>query len=312
MRYHRDAHNKSVQKKTPPAQNYPPVTAQQPPQDRDGLENSPLGNLAAELRLAIIQYRIQNLQKVGIVAKATLQDEDSPVSAASPGESSLVFASRSALSKTCYELHTQYANQLQFQLMNCKIPSLALQVVDFDFSPFTRDLFPNFKDSHREYFNARPGAITIHLTLTPSFFARHEGERGRTMWLALRDVEREQKKRGLSQWLEWRKVQEKAGKQVSVAYRLERNYAVEGVEDREALRMFLLLFDPLSKGEGELGGIWPEVRRVFKVIKDLEDHKAQEAEVEEEYLDEGMEEAQVEEEQLEEEEEELEEEDYSD
>lgn len=196
--------------------------------------------------------------------------------------------------------------------MKCEVPSLHLHVRNFDFAPFINELFPKFEDSHRAYFNARPGAITIHLTLTPSFFSRGVGEQELMEWLAGRDLERTRWKTGFIQWLEWREVQEDAGKKVSVVYKLKRNADVEGVEDREALRMFLLLFDPLSKGEGELGGIWPEVRRVFKVIKDVEDREAQEAQEEEEDLREEEVEPEPEEEEEElEEEEDLEEEQYS-
>ena len=76
----------------------------------------------------------------------------------------------------------------------------------------------------------------------------------------------------------------------------------EGVEDREALRMFLLLFDPLSQGQGELGDIVQEVIRVFKVIKDREDREAQDA-VKDLKEDSECEESDEEEEDLEEEEE---------
>jgi hypothetical protein len=334
MRYHRDAHNKSVQKEISPAQNKPTgtkrkrtaaqnnpagatqrtlaapkhsvsapnntpsalektvsaqddssVTAEQPPTNRNGLENSPIDSLPVELRLAIIQFRMQNLRKVTIVAKSLLQKKVNPSS-----KPALVFATKSALSKTCYDLHVQHATELESRFMKCEVPSMHLHVRNFDFEPFTSELFAKFEDSHRAYFDARPGAITIHLTLTPSFFSRGVGEKELMEWLAARDLERTLWKNGLSQWLEWRAAQEEAGKKVSVVYKLKRNANVEGVEDREALRMFLLLFDPLGRGEGELGGIWPEVRKVFKELKDKEDEEAQVSEVESEVEEEDLEE----------------------
>jgi len=353
MRYHRDAHNKSVQKENPLAQNNPtgtkrkrtaaqnnpasakkrplaspehtisaledtdsdqentltvqnnpPVAAAQPQNDRNGLENSPIKTLPAELRLAIIQLQLQNPRKVAIVAKSTIDDEDDVVLAATSSESSLVFATRAALSKTCHDLHVRYADELESQVMSCKIPNLDLHVRDFDFAPFIRDLFRNFKDSHRAFFNAGPGVVTIHLTLTPSFFAREGGEIGKMRWLAGRDVQRTKNEIGLSRWLKWRAAEEKAGRKVNVAYELKRNADVEGVEDREALRMFILLFDPYSKGEGEIGDIVREIIRVYRDIKDREDHEAQEgleevSEQESEYESEDESEEELEEEMME-------------
>jgi hypothetical protein len=252
----------------------------QPQIPRHGLDNSPLGALATELRRSIVELQLQNLRKVAIVPKSMLQGDDDD--ALDPNEPSLVFATKAALSKTCHALHTEYAEELESQVLKCNVPNLALHVCDFDFTPLTRELFSKFKDSHRAFFNARAGAITIHLRLTPSFFERVDGENGRVVWLAGRDLQRRGKKNGLIQWLEWRKAEEKAGRKVSVAYRLERNYEVEGVEDREALRQFMLLFDPLSRGEGDIGRIVQEIIRVFKVIKDKEDREAQEEQEDEE------------------------------
>ena len=168
----------TVPENTLPAQNDPSITVRQPQIPRTGLDNSPVKDLATELRLIVIQLELQNLQKVTIVPKSLLQgDVDAP--AADPGGPSLVFATKSALSKTCQTLHTEYAGELESQVTQCKVPNLALHVRDFDFTPFTYELFSTFKDSRREFFNARAKAITIHLTLTPSFFARGEGERGR-------------------------------------------------------------------------------------------------------------------------------------
>lgn len=349
MRYHRDAHNKSVPSGTPsaqqnptgtkrkrtaaqnspagakkrtlaapkhtpsaltaqkntltaqentfPVQRDPPVIAQQPLQvSRPGLDNSPIHDLSVEMRLYIIQFRLPRLRKVAIVAKSLLQTR------VAPSKPSLVFATKSALSKTCHDLHTLYARELESQVLSCKVPSLALHVRNFDFAPFTSELFPKFKASHRAYFNARPGAITIHLTLTPSFFSRGAGEKGRMLWLAEQELEKDYGESGLANWLEWRAAVEKAGRKISVVYKLERNAKLEGVEDREALRMFLLLFDPLSQGQGELGDIVQEVIRVFKVIKDREDREAQDA-VKDLKEDSECEESDEEEEDLEEEEE---------
>lgn len=279
----------SAQENAVPAINDPPVTARQPPAPRNGLDNSPINALPAELRLSIIQFKLQGLRKVAIVSKSMVQSDDA-VPAAKTSEPSLVFVTESALSKTCHALHTQYADELASQVAKCKVPSLALHVRDFDFTPFTRELFSTFKDSHRAFFNAREGAITIYLTLTPSFFARGYGECGRMVWLAKRDLERLGRQNGLIQWLEWRKAEEKAGRKVSVAYKLLRNHEVEGVEDREALRQFMLLFDPLSRGEGDVGGILQKIIEVFKEIKDSEARAAQEEESEEELEEEPEEE----------------------
>jgi len=274
----------SAQENTPSAQINPPVTAMQPQIPRHGLDNSPLGALATELRRSIVELQLQNLRKVAIVPKSMLQGDDDD--ALDPNEPSLVFATKAALSKTCHALHTEYAEELESQVLKCNVPNLALHVCDFDFTPLTRELFSKFKDSHRAFF-ARAGAITIHLRLTPSFFDRVDGENGRVVWLAGRDLQRRGKKNGLIQWLEWRKAEEKAGRKVPVAYRLERNYEVEGVEDREALRQFMLLFDPLSRDEGDVGRIVQEIIRVFKVIKGKEDREAQEEQEESE--EEGLE-----------------------
>ena len=204
-----------------------------------------------------MQLQIQRLRKVSIVPKALITPS------ATSAEHSLVYTTSSALAKTCYDLHTRYANELRSQVLSRKIPSLKLHVLDFNFAPFTHELFPAFAASHREYFNARPGAITIHLRLTESFFTRAEGEAGKLAWLAKRDGPDS----GLKQWLEWREAEESAGRKVSVAYKVERNKKTEGEEDVEALRLFLLLIDPRSDEVGEVGDFMGAMVKHFKAVQ---------------------------------------------
>jgi hypothetical protein len=46
-----------------------------------------------------------------------------------------------------------------------------------------------------------------------------------------------------------------------------RNASVEGEQDREALRLFMLLFDPHSDDSGDVGDIVAAVGRFFTVAK---------------------------------------------
>lgn len=190
---------------------------------------------------------------------------------ANPNEPSLVYTTKNLLSKTCYDMHTACGEELRSQVMSYKIPTLVLHVHDFDFTPFTRELFDKFEDTHREYFNELAGAIRIHLTITESFFTRAPGEAGRNEWLAKRESEKFQKKsEGLNQWLEWRRAEEEAGKGVTVTYVVERKRAIENVEDMEALRLFMLLFDPYSGVKGEISDIVEAVNEfIGKVRKDM-------------------------------------------
>jgi hypothetical protein len=234
-------------------QDDPPVTSEEPPKDRNGLANSSIDKLSPEMRLAVIKFLMQPPRRVAIVSKAVFQQAKAT---AYPNEPSLVYTTKTPLSKTCYDMHTACAEELRSQVMSYKIPTLVLHVHDFDFTPFTNELFSKFEDTHREYFNELAGAVRIHLTITESFLAREPGEAGRNEWLAKRETEMFQKKsEGLIQWLEWRKAEQEAGKGLTVTYVVERKRAIENVEDMEALRLFMLLFDPYSEGEGEISDI---------------------------------------------------------
>lgn len=266
QRYGRLAMSNMVgnQQQTLSAQDNPPVTttAKGPPKARDGLANSRINSLSQELRLAIIQLQLQDLRKVAIVPKSIIQ-RGIAIPTASSDEPSLVYTTESPLSKTCHDLHTAYSNELKSQVLSCKIPTLILHVHNFDFSPLINELFPSFEDVHREYFNARAGTVRIRLTITGSFFPLELGEAMRSDWL----LEHENEQTGMKQWLEWRQAEEKAGRGVGVAYEVKREVGIEDVDDMEALRMFMLLFDPYSRGEGEIGDVVQAVIEFFAKVR---------------------------------------------
>ena len=245
------------------AQEDTPVAAGKPQVDRNGLADSILTKLPPELRLSIMKLHMQRLRKIAIIPKALTQDANVTPTATSI-EPSLVFTSGNPLLKTCYHLHTEYTNELRSRVLSCKIPTLVLHVRDFDFSPLTREIFPSFEDSHREYFNARAGAITVRLTITKSFFTRAEGEEGFIEWLQ----DREDEPARLWKWFEWREAEEKAGRKVSLSYKVERNADIEGREDMEALRLYMLLFDPYSDSDPdeEVGVLVQAMIKFFKAV----------------------------------------------
>jgi hypothetical protein len=243
------------------AQDDPPVTAEETQVDRKGLTDSPLNLLPAELRLEIMKLYIQRLRRIAIIPKALTEDHDVTPTTTST-EPSLVFTSGYPLLQTCHQLHAEYTDELRARALGCKIPKLVLHVRDFDFSPFTRELFPCFEDSHRKYFNARAGAITIHLTITEAFFTRAEGEEGLIEWLE----DREDEPARLWKWFEWREAEEKAGRKVKVTYIVERNVDIESRKDMEALRMYMLLVDPYSDKDGEVGDLVQAMIKFFKAV----------------------------------------------
>jgi hypothetical protein len=188
---------------------------------------------------------IQNLE---IVPKAmTQKDHDS--STASPDGPSLVFRARcQPLARTCYHLHNDYAVAPKTMITTLEVPTLTVHVLNFDFSPFVQELFSRFEAAHRKHFNDRAGAITIRLTITPSFLEAAEGSDARF------------------NWLEWKTAEARAERDFPVAYKVTRNALIESNEDREALRLFMLLFDPLSNKDGDVCDIVKVVAKFFKAV----------------------------------------------
>lgn len=291
MRYPRKAHNTGTQKKTSPVPNKPagitknapsasqkassaakntpaataqedlPVSAEVAPKERRGLADSHLKKLPRELRLSIIKRDMPRLVRIAVIPKSLTQQANATPTAAS-NEPSLVFTTRNPIIKTCHQLYTEYTSELRSSVLRCEIPILVLHVRNFDFSPLIRELFSSFEDGHREYFNDRAGAIRIRLTITKVFFARAPREIGLLHWLE----QRENEQTGLKQWLEWKQAEEEAGREISVTHEVERGEEIENVDDMEALRMFMLLFDPYSEGEGEIADIVQAVIEFFEKV----------------------------------------------
>ena len=261
-RFLRHAHTSLSQNEDPSTNGDTAATTEEITIERNGLADSPFGTLPQEMRLMAIQPLVQNVRKIAVVPKAMAQkDSDDPISSSSGP--SLFFATKSPLLSTCYHLNTDYTSALKTQINKLKVPTLILYVLDFDFSPITRELLSTFKDEQRKYYNSRAGAINIRLKITDSFFARAKGERERLAWLAQKSIETT----GLSQWLAWRAAEKSAGREISVTYKVMRNASIESIEDREALRLFILLFDPQGKEEGDVGEIVEAVAKFFNVVK---------------------------------------------
>ncbi|GAB7327199.1 hypothetical protein MBLNU13_g11103t1 [Cladosporium sp. NU13] len=241
------------------AQDDPLVSAEVVPKERNGLADSLLKKFPSELRLSIIKRHMPRLRGIAVIPKSLTQQANATPIAAS-NEPSLVFTTTNPFIKTCHQLHTEYTSELRSSVLRREIPTLILHVHNFDFSPLIRELFPSFEDGHREYFNNRAGAIRIRLTITKSFFDRAPKEVGLLDWLE----EQESEQTGLKQWLEWKQAEEEAGREISVAYEVKREEEIEHVDDMEALRMFMLLFDPYSRGEGEIGDIVQAVIEFFE------------------------------------------------
>jgi hypothetical protein len=262
MRHSSRAHTPDMQDNASSSDGYTPSVEEETTNERNGFSDSLINTLPPELRIMVMQLLMQRLRKVAIVPKVMAQrDIYSPI--ASSDGPSLVFTTKCPLARTCYQLHTEYVSELRTQIFASKVPTLILHVLNFDFSPIIRELLYRFNDENREYFNARAGAISIRLKLTDSFFDRVAGENGRMEWLE----EKYSETTGLSQWLAWRAAEESAGRKLAVTYKVTRNASVEGVEDREALRLFMLLFDPENDAPGDVGDIVEAVGRFFTVVR---------------------------------------------
>jgi hypothetical protein len=262
LRHSSRAHTPDFQDEASSSNGYTPSVVEEPTDERDGLLNSSINTLPVELRLLIFGHLFQRIRKLVIVPKTMAQSDSYRPTASSDGNS-LFFTIKCPLARTCYQLNAEYAGGVMAQILSLKVPTLILHVLNFDFSHIIHELFSHFEDRHRQYFNARTGAIKINLKLTDSFFDRSAGEDGRFEWLE----EKYNETTGLSEWIAWRAAEESAEREIAVTYKVTRNASVEGEQDREALRLFMLLFDPHSDDSGDVGDIVAAVGRFFTVAK---------------------------------------------
>jgi hypothetical protein len=199
--------------------------------ERNGLQNSPLGNFPPELFLWVNQLLMENAQKVVVVPRVmTRKHSLDPLE--DPNEPMLVFATKSPLAATSTHMHNEYVAGLQREILSLRFPRLELHVLDFDFSPIVCELLSHFDATQQDFFNTRARSITIHLTITSRF-------------VNLPD------ENGLQRWLKWRAAEASAGREINVDYRIRRQNSINTANDMQALSFFMLLFDPTSEGEVE-------------------------------------------------------------
>lgn len=216
-----------------------------------GLLHSPLGRVPPEMRLAILQLSLQYVREIAIAPKGIPpKDHNALAEISTEPAPSLIFTSRDPLANSCRQMRDEYANELKNRVFALNIPTLHLHVFDFDFSLVIRELLSNFTAAHRQYFNARAHSIRICLTITDAF-TRLSVKDGLEAWVESKKIA----EAGLKQWLAWREGEENAGRKVSVDYKITRGKSVQSADELESLRLFLLLFDPYSESEGELGDI---------------------------------------------------------
>jgi hypothetical protein len=197
--------------------------------ERNGLQNSPLGKFPPELLLCVNQLLMQNVRKVVVVPRVmTRKHSLDPLE--DPNEPTLVFATKSPLAAASTHMHNEYVAGLQREILSLRFSRLELHVLDFDFSPIVCELLSHFDDTHREFFNARPCSITIHLTITSRF-------------VNLPDES------GLQRWLKWRTAEGCAGRWIDIDWKIREKSSIKTANDMEALSFFMLLFDPTSEGE---------------------------------------------------------------
>lgn len=228
---------------------------------RNGLSASPLGQIPVETRLAIMQLSTQPIEKITIVPRAMTRDDyDAPVVGSEAP--SLVFTSKNLFAKACRQVYEEHADALKTQLFSLRIPTLHLHVLNFDFSLVTLEILSNFTAVHRQFFNARAHSICIHLTITDAF-THLPDEGGRLRWLERKAAEEE----GPKKWLEWRAAEDSADRKITIDYKIARERSVKSADDTESLRLFLLLFDPYSDGQGDMGDIMRPMVAFFKAFK---------------------------------------------
>jgi len=213
---------------------------------RTGLEDSPIGKLPPELRLRIIQQFIQSTERVAVVPKAFGRKTfDAPF--LRPDEPQLVFTTTNPLAETCTQLHEEYTKALKSHVLSCKAPNLVLHVLDFDFSPIINEILSAFLAANRQYYYSRAHSVNIQLTITEAF-ARLPDEKG------------------LGDWLQWRATEESVGRGVNVRYAVQLMGSTEGANEMEALRYFLILYDPYSTASGEVGDIMRAMKAFFEIV----------------------------------------------
>jgi len=226
---------------------------------RAGLANSPMNRIPAELRLDIMQLFIRAVRKVVVVPTAmTRKTIGTP--ALRYNEPQLVFTTTNPLANTCTLLHEEYTNALKLhalsgkvlngRLVDYRMLTIELHVLDFDFSLITHEIFSKFTAAHRRYYNTRPHSISLVMTITDAFARLPDEHR-------------------LGKWLEWRDSEESAGRGVRVNYKVRLQGSTKGVEEMESIRYCLLLYDPYSdateKG-GDLGKIMLAMQAWFQQV----------------------------------------------
>ncbi|KAM0710940.1 hypothetical protein Q7P35_001678 [Cladosporium inversicolor] len=216
---------------------------------RHGLDTCPLGRLATELRQDILHRATSSITKVIIVPRALTRE--TPITPAlRHDEPELVLITTAPISKTCTQLSEDYTTALKSQLRNCHASTIVLHVLDFDFTPFTREVFGQFSDEQRAFYNQRPRTIRIEMTITDAF--------------ALLPDERR-----LESWLQWRAAEESAGRGVRVYYTVRKESSTTGVNDMESVRYSMLLIDPYyDEMEGDVGKIMEAMRKWFQRVAD--------------------------------------------
>jgi hypothetical protein len=218
-----------------------------PMPERDGLATSTLVKLPQELLHSVNKLLMQHVRKVVVVPRVmTRKHILAPLE--SPDEPMLVLTTNSPLARTSTRMYNEYASALRTQILSLQVPRLELHVLDFDFSPVTRELLSHFNATHRKFFNTSPNTITVRLTITKTFTnLPDEG--------------------GFRRWLEWRASEESADRKINVKYEIVCCKSIKTANDMEALRFWLLLFDPFSDSDGEVGDIMKVMLGFFKAFE---------------------------------------------
>lgn len=216
-----------------------------------------------DLRAVIIDFYVPNIPLAVLVPTALANlTEDGDVEALEDAKETLICTTTDPLSRTCKDLHSEYATNLWAKVLYCKVPQLVVHVLDFDFSLAISELFSQFDDTSRSYFNSLRRVIHIGLTITRNF--------------ALLPNEN-----GLDKWLQWRKQEENAGRKVKVDYQITLQ-TTQGEEELESLRQFLLLFDPEGNEGGEVGGIMRRMKNFYENVYAGRRKSVEEVEMEDE------------------------------
>jgi hypothetical protein len=213
---------------------------------RAGLAGSPINLLPPELRLCIMQFSIESIRKA-VVAPTAMTRKTTDTPALRPNEQLLVFTTTNPLANTCSQLHEEYTMALKAHVTSCKLLTLVLHVLDFDFPLITQELFHNFTAAQRQHYNTLPNSIRIEMTITDAFARLPDENR-------------------LGEWLQWRATEESAGRGFRVNYVVRLKGSTKGVNEMESIRYGLLLYDPYEKAEGEVGGIMRAVKAWFQKV----------------------------------------------